>query len=521
MLAKTAHSALDTHRGAHCRLERPVLMLCLLLAACGGGELASDDSTARATKSEAGLYGPAQAECDDDDALGDNMLVARKRLTALSFAVALTACGGGGDDSSGLNPPAPPPPASSPAGPSPALVNEVLVQFKSSLDVDNVSAGLGLTKLEQFGKRPIWRLRVSANVDVANLLTTLRADSRVQAADQNFESETPEGRRKNIWVVGNASSATAASQWSLTSMRLPQAQSLSTGANIRVAVLDTGIDATHPAFAGKLLPGRDFVDDDVDPSEVGPISNVGYGHGTHVVGLVSQAAPGAQIIPVRVLDAQGKSNVWVLVEALGWAVDPDGNPNTDDGAHVINLSLGTTQQTSVLRTAVDLADCDFDDDDDQFSDAGYDDDKARCANKFGAVVLAAAGNDGSETQLQYPAAEQALGLLPIGAHTEANRLADFSNRGSFVKLAAPGDAIISTFPGGGYATWSGTSMATPLTAGAAALVLASIANPRDVLPLDVVKRLSDRSVLLCGTSIRKIDALAAVSDTQGTDPVCN
>lgn len=518
MLANPTNSRPDTFRRARCRVAPSTLVLALLLAACGGGDLAEDTSAARLAKPAADLLVAAEIECDDDDddVLGDTMPKMKQHLATLSFALALSACGGG--DSGDVDPTAPPPPSANPNSP---LSGEVLVQFKSSLDVDTVSASLALTKLEQFGKRPIWRLHAPAGVSVENLLATLRADSRVQTADQNFESETPEGRRKNVWLVGNASAATAASQWSLTSMRLPQAQSLSTGANIRVAVLDTGIDATHPDFTGKLLPGRDFVDDDADPSEVGPSTNVGYGHGTHVAGLVSRAAPGAQIIPVRVLDAQGKGNVWVLAEALGWAVDPDGNPNTDDGAHVINLSLGTTQQTSVLRTAVALADCDFDDDDDEFSDPGYDDDKARCGLKYGAVVLAAAGNDGSETQLQYPAAEQALGSLPMGAHTEANRLADFSNRGSFVTLAAPGDAIISTFPGGGYATWSGTSMATPLAAGAAALVLGSLASPRDVLPLDVVKRLFDRSVLLCGTSIRKVDALAAVSDTQGIDPVCN
>ncbi|MDP3613042.1 MAG: S8 family serine peptidase, partial [Rubrivivax sp.] len=221
-----------------------------------------------------------------------------------------------------------------------------------------------------------------------------------------------------------------------------------------------------------------------------------------------------------VLDRSGRGNVWVLSEALAWAVDPDGNPATDDGAHVINLSLGTTQPTNLLRTAVALADCDFDDDDDEFADPGFDDDKARCANKFGAVVIAAAGNDGSDTQLQFPAAEAVPGSLSVTAHTQQRTLAPFANRGAWVEIAAPGEAIISTFPGGGYAAWSGTSMATPLAAGTAALVLATLPDPRSVLPLDIAQRLLARSAPLCGSSFRRIDAAAATTDTQAPEPPC-
>jgi subtilisin family serine protease len=261
---------------------------------------------------------------------------------------------------------------------------------------------------------------------------------------------------------------------------------------------------------------------DADPSEAGSATDLGWGHGTHVAGLVSLVAPDARLMPARVLDAQGRGNAWVLAEALLWAVDPDANPASDDGAHVINLSLGTTQPTQLLRTAVALADCDFDDDDDEFSDPGFDDDKARCSLKYGAVVLAAAGNDGSDTLQQFPAAEAVPGSLSVAASTESRTLAAFSNRGAWVEIAAPGERIISTFPGGGYATWSGTSMASPMAAGTAALVLATFSDPRGVLPLDITQRLLARSVPLCGTAaLRQVDAAAAVLDTQGPDPTCN
>lgn len=455
----------------------------------------------------------------------------RHAALASAFSLVLTACGGGGSD-----PSAPPPPPSLPSpspspslpppGPNTSVASEVVVQLNPGTDVATLVAAYPLSVIDQFGKRPIWRLRVAGGVSVDSVIALLRSDSRVRFAEQNFENETPEGRRRRVWAVGG-DAGTFATQWAPASMRLTEAHASSVGNGIRVAVLDTGLDLTHPAFANRLarnaggaLVGRDFVDDDTDPSEVGTSADAGFGHGTHVAGLVSLSAPGATLMPARVLDRAGRGNAWVLAEALAWAADPDANPATDDGAHVINLSLGTTQQTNLLRTAVALADCDFDDDDDEFADPGFDDDKVRCANKFGAVVIAAAGNDGSDTQLQFPAAEAVPGSLAVTAHTQQRTLASFANRGAWVQIAAPGEAIISTFPGGGYATWSGTSMASPLVAGTAALVLATLPDPRGVLPLDIAQRLLARSAPLCDGTLRRIDAAAAAADTQAPEPPC-
>jgi subtilisin family serine protease len=445
----------------------------------------------------------------------------RNRALTAVVAATLAACGGGGDTP---QPAQAPPPA---AGPNVGVEGEIVVQLNTGADVTAVAAAYQLAVVDQFGKRPIWRLRTAAGANADGAIASLRADVRVRFAEPNAENETPEGRGRSAWFVGG-DAGTYATQWAPASLRLPEAHSTSVGRGIRVAVLDTGLDLTHPAFAGRLarngagaLLGRDFVDDDADPSEVGAGTDVGYGHGTHVAGLVSLVAPAATLMPARVLDRNGRGNVWVLSEALLWSVDPDANPASDDGAHVINLSIGTTQQTNLLRTAVALADCDFDDDDDEFSDAGFDDDRARCANKFGAVVLAAAGNDGSGTIAQFPAAEAAPGSLSVTAYTQQRTLAPFANRGSWVEIAAPGDRIISTFPGGGYATWSGTSMATPLVAGTAALVLATYADPRSVLPLNITQRLMARTAPLCATQLRAVDAAAAANDTQAPEPPCS
>ena len=141
-------------------------------------------------------------------------------------------------------------------------------------------------------------------------------------------------------------------------------------------------------------------------------------------------------------------------------------------------------------------------------------DKARCTGFGGAVVVAAAGNDGSDKVREYPAAETSSALLSVAASDIGGWLARFSNHGGWIKLAAPGEAITSTVPGGGYATWSGTSMAAPLAAGAAALLLATNWN----LKADqLVKRLKDSGDKLCGTPMKQLDIAAALIDKHGND----
>ena len=201
------------------------------------------------------------------------------------------------------------------------------------------------------------------------------------------------------WSVGGDAGGYVA-QWAPQMIHLSVAHQINqgTGSNgqpIKIAVLDTGVDPTHPALAGHLLPGFDFVDNDNDPTEVGTQQTGPYGHGTHVAGLIALVAPEAKIIPIRVLDPQGIGNVWVLAEALSYAVDPDGNPSTHDGADVINMSLSTLRQTSLLRSVLSKI-CD------DVPLPGEDDFPA--VGNPNLVVIAAAGNGGDTTR-QYPAAE--------------------------------------------------------------------------------------------------------------------
>ena len=214
------------------------------------------------------------------------------------------------------------------------------------------------------------------------------------------------------------------------------------GTNIVVAVLDTGIDATHPDIRGRVLPGIDLVNDDAIPQdgpEPGQPDGPEEGHGTHVSGIVLLVAPESKILPVRVLDVDGRGETFMLAYAIDWAVA--------NGADVINLSLGLDADAMVLKTAI------------------------ANAQRHGVLITAAAGNDNVVTP-QYPAVYP--GVVAVTALDEANHKADFANYGAdWIDLAAPGVSITSTIPVSGdimYAPWSGTSMAVPFVSGAAALL---------------------------------------------------
>ena len=401
----------------------------------------------------------------------------------------------------------------------PVLPAQVLVKLRSDADLTGLLARHGLTLAARFGARPIYQLAVIGNAVLADKITALQADPTVLLAEANTVHRSPEARKNLVWVIGTEQDY--AVQWAPAALRLSIAHRRTTGTGMRVAVLDTGVDTSHPALASRLLPGYDFVDGDTDPSEQGAPGDGGWGHGTHVAGIVAMVAPGARIMPLRVLDAQGQGNTWVLAEALLHAMDPDHNPATDDGAHVINLSLGTVDKTELMGALTALASCSFvnnPDPLDDFSDAGYNDDRQRCSHSIGAVVVAAAGNGGNERERQYPAAEGAYGLIPVGATRAGSWVADFSNSGSWVNLAAPGDHITSTLPGGGYGTWGGTSMAAPMVAGAAALLRAVQPTLNAV---DLVRRLERKSAALCGKARqRQLDVAMAVVGSRPANLVC-
>jgi thermitase len=386
---------------------------------------------------------------------------------------------------------------------------EVLIKLYNAADLAGVAQAFGLdpTPLDQFGTRPIYQLAIDDGTPPPDKAAALDGDSRVANAEPNYIGQTPEGIGRAPWAGGRApwaggdGAGAHAGQWAAGRIRLPEAHTVTRGAGVTVAVLDTGVDASHSELAGRVGPGYDFVNMDSDAREEGSIADESYGHGTHVAGLVALAAPEATIMPVRMLEPDGSGNLWVAIEALAFAVNPDGDAQTaEDSADVINMSFSFERQSRLLEGLVREVTCE--DDDHENGDENLCD----ASGGSGVVFVAAAGNRGSSMP-EYPAAEPVVGMLAVAASTQADELADFSNRGGWVHVAAPGDQIVSSLPGNGYGTWSGTSMAAPLVAGTAALVRAR--NP-GLNAIAAASRVIDASADIGGAVPRRLDAAVAL-----------
>jgi subtilisin family serine protease len=232
-----------------------------------------------------------------------------------------------------------------------------------------------------------------------------------------------------------------AAQWHLNKIDAPNAWLTSTGAaGAPIAIIDSGVDGTHPDLASKLLPGWSFLLNSADTSDV-------LGHGTKTAGAAAAIANNAlgiagiawanPILPVVVLDSSNYASYSNIAKAITYAADR--------GARILSISINGNTSSSTLQSAVDYA-----------------------WNK-GALVIACAGNQAT-TAMQYPAACNRV--IAVGATDSNDALASFSNRGTWVDLVAPGVSIMTTVKGGGYGAASGTSFSTPITAGVGALILA-------------------------------------------------
>lgn len=256
-------------------------------------------------------------------------------------------------------------------------------------------------------------------------------------------------------------------QWGIKKAFVDKAWDTVRGApSVTVAVMDTGVDPTHPDLIAALVPGNTFVSQPSVDCAPGTTRD-DNSHGTHVAGIIGASgnniegiagvAFGVRLMPVKVLDCTGQGNLSDVANGLVWAVD--------NGAKVINLSLGSTSDSPTLRSAISYA------------------------AQRNVLVVSAAGNCGTSgekclslNQLEYPAAYPEV--LAVGATDSDDSIAFFSTRNSSVDVSAPGRRIVSTTPTYAtyrstkgtscntlsYAVCSGTSQAAPFAAGVAALI---------------------------------------------------
>jgi thermitase len=264
------------------------------------------------------------------------------------------------------------------------------------------------------------------------------AQELLERAKQNINIEyaEPNNKLKASYIPNDSQYS---QQWYIPKIKANQAWDLKPGGNGVIAVIDTGADYTHPDLSSNLSGGYDFVNGDNNPAD-------DNGHGTFVAGVISavinnnQGVAGisknAPIMPLKALDASGEGYESDIALAIKYAAD--------NGAKIINLSLGGDSQSQLLQDAVTYAD------------------------GLGSIVVAASGNGGASS-LSYPAGYPVV--VAVGSTGQTDQKSNFSNWGSNLDLVAPGENIVSTYIGGGYAVSSGTSASTPVVSAALSLIM--------------------------------------------------
>lgn len=299
-------------------------------------------------------------------------------------------------------------------------------------------AAAGVAVVEQIAPLPVYRVEAPAGGGLAEVQQALQGEPLVRTVEADGEQvlrTVPNDPRYRAF------------QWNLQRIGMEQAWDLRPSApTVVVAVLDTGVDFEHPDLRGNLLldRGYDFVGGSANPQD-------DESHGTGVAGVIgaignnreglSGIAWRVRILPIKVLNAEGRGSNSTLAKAIIYAVD--------NGAQILNVSSTSADYSFTLEQAIAYA------------------------REKGAFIVAAAGNTGDQgNEVTYPAAFE--GVFAVGATDENDRLAGFSQRGPYVALVAPGVDIPSTaWIGAGqtrYASYSGTSIAAPHVSGVAALL---------------------------------------------------
>ncbi|WP_110929789.1 S8 family peptidase [Paenibacillus bouchesdurhonensis] len=242
--------------------------------------------------------------------------------------------------------------------------------------------------------------------------------------------------------------------WGVKRIGAPDVWSFSTGHRIRIGVIDTGADYSHPDLRYSLARGIHLLNRANLPHD-------DNGHGTHIAGTIAAAggaqgmigvAPRSLIYPVKAFDHNGSAYVSDIILGIDWCVR--------SGMHIINMSFGMKSTSVALKNIVNKA------------------------HEAGIVIVASSGNDKKQRTADYPA--KYAQTISVGATNRDGKIAAFSNSGPYIDIYAPGEKITSSWLGGGHREMSGTSMATSHVSGAIALLLAARPN---LTPGEIKRRL--------------------------------
>ena len=357
----------------------------------------------------------------------------------------------------------------------------VIVMPKPGLSAEKMAKMLHGGKARKIGGSNLHVVELPANASEKAVAALMKHNPHFEFAELDYEVKpavTP-----NDPYFGSA--------WHLPKIGAPTAWDASQGTGVTIAILDSGVDAAHPDLSSKLVPGWNFYDNNSNTADV-------YGHGTKVAGAaaaatnngagVSAVAGQAKIMPIRVTSTSGSGYSSMIANGIIYAADR--------GVRLANVSFANQP----IRTAV-------------VSASQYMKDK-------GGLVFVSAGNNGIDEGFAPTSA-----MVPVSATDGSDAKTSWSSFGSYVMLAAPGAGIYSTSNGGGYGAVSGTSFASPVSAGVAALVMA--ANPK--LSSTEVEKILFSTALDLGASGKdsyyghgRVDAAkavqAALSTTSSTPP---
>ena len=309
--------------------------------------------------------------------------------------------------------------------------DEVVIAIANSVGpqrIDTLLRRHRLTRIDsqtsQLSGTTLYRLRIPDRRSVASAVRGLQADRVIAQPNYVFalQADAPKAE-------GDAA------QYELAKLHLPQAHTLAKGDGVTVAVIDSGIDATHPEIVGAVVENYDTLSSPM----------MAHKHGTAIAGLIVAhgklmgSAPAARILAIRAFDGSGASaqgTTFNILKALDWAAA--------HGAQVVNMSFAGPPDPALHRSIV-------------------------AAHKRGIVLVAAAGNAGPQSPPLYPAADP--DVIAVTATDADDRLFPQSNRGRYIAIAAPGEQILVAIPDGGYEVSSGTSYSAAEISGIVALML--------------------------------------------------